>query len=81
MQVWIDDLCGNVRDLEKMKSQREAIEDWIDKQNLLITDWITRPSKLRPESIKADLSAMKELLSHIGDKRSHILMDLSPFRK
>lgn len=77
----MDDLNANIKDLEKMNKQREDIEEWIDKQQILVAEWTNRPVKLRPESLKQDLFGMNELLNQIGDKRTFILMELSTSRK
>lgn len=70
-----------MKDLESLKRQRDEIEDWIDKQRLVVTDWLSKPSKLRPEAIKQELVAMNDLLSNIGDKRTQILTEFSTSRK
>lgn len=81
VQIWMDDLYRNVKDLESLKRQRDEIEDWIDKQQLVVTDWLSKPSKLRPEAIKQELVAMNDLLSNIGDKRTQILTEFSTSRE
>lgn len=81
VQVWCDDLYRIIKDLEAMKRQRDEIEDWIEKQQLIVADWLTRPSKLRSESGKQDLTAMNDLLSNIGDKRTQLLTEFSGSRE
>lgn len=77
----MDDLYRNVKDLEGLKRQRDEMEDWIDKQRLVVQDWLSKPSKLRPEVIKQELVAMNDLLSNIGDKRTQIFYEYSTSRE
>lgn len=77
----MDDLRRHVKELETLKRQRDEIEDWIEKEQLIVTDWLSKPSKLRPEAIKQDLLAMNDQLSNIGDKRTQILTEFSTSRE
>lgn len=74
-------MTASVSELEQQQKQRAELGDWIKKQQSSVSDWLTRPCKLRPEAAKQELATMNDLLGAIGDKRSQLLLDMSGSRK
>lgn len=74
-------LITTVSDLEQQQKRRTELTDWVRKQQNIVNDWVSKPSKLRPEAAKQELSAMNDLLETIGDKRSQLMLDITDFRK
>lgn len=64
-------------ELEELQKQRASLQEWINTQQAVVTDWAARPTKLRPEAAKAELNSMNELLNTIGDRRTQLLTELS----
>lgn len=70
-------LLATVSDLEQQQKQRAELAEWLRKQQSIVNDWVSKPSKLRPEAAKQELSTMNELLGTIGDKRSQFMLDMT----
>lgn len=62
--------------MEEWRKQRKALYEWIAEQRIIVGEWKSKPSKLRPESAKQELNAMHSLLSQIGEKRAKLLTEL-----
>lgn len=60
-----------------MQKQRADLQDWINNQRTAVTEWCSRPTKLRPEAAKQELNSMNDLLNTIGDRRNQLLTDQS----
>lgn len=60
-----------------MLKQRAEFEEWIKKQQVIVTDWAGRTSKLRPEAAKQELAAMNDLLNAIEEKRSTLMTEMT----
>lgn len=73
-------LIASVGELEQQQKQRAELADWISKQQVIVSDWMMRPCKLRPEAAKQELMAMDDLLNAVGDKRSQLMLDLTGSR-
>lgn len=70
-------LSATVTELEQVQKQRGELQDWIKKQEIIISDWASRPCKLRPEAAKQEIIAMNDLLNSIGDKRSQLMTEMT----
>lgn len=81
MQSHLLGLISTVSDLEQQQKQRAELADWIRKQQIIVNDWVSKPSKLRPEAAKQELSSMNDLLEAIGDRRSQLMLDITDCRK
>ncbi|GAB0095245.1 nesprin-1 [Sergentomyia squamirostris] len=77
VQTYLGELVKSIAELELLEKQRNELDDWINKQQALVSDWLSRPSKLRSDGAKQELSAMNDLLTAIGDKRSQLLTEMS----
>uniref|UniRef100_A0A1B0C1F9 KASH domain-containing protein n=1 Tax=Glossina palpalis gambiensis TaxID=67801 RepID=A0A1B0C1F9_9MUSC len=77
VQSHLSGLIASVGELEQQQKQRAELADWISKQQVIVSDWMMRPCKLRPEAAKQELMAMDDLLNAVGDKRSHLMLDLT----
>lgn len=55
--------------MEEAKRQRAEMEQWVKLQQGVVSDWISNPSKLRPEAAKQEIAAMTDLMSVIADKK------------
>jgi len=60
-----------------LQKQRSELLDWIKKQDVIVNDWTSRPCKLRPEAAKQEIIQMNDLLNAIGDKRSHLMTEMT----
>lgn len=60
-----------------MQKQRDELDEWIRKQEIQVNDWASRPNKLRSEAAKQEIIAMNDLLNAIGDKRSHLMTEMT----
>lgn len=76
VQSHLTGLTSAVNDLEEWEKQRNELLEWINAQKIIISDWISRPTKLRPEGANQELATMNELLVTIGDKRNLLLNDV-----
>lgn len=63
--------------MESLQKQRGELQDWIKKQEVVINEWASRPSKFRPETAKQELIAMNDLLNAIGDKRAQLMTEMT----
>lgn len=70
-------MTQSVSELEQQQKQRAELQDWIKKQENSVSDWLSRPCKLRPEAAKQELTAMNDLLNTIENKRSQLLTDMT----
>lgn len=70
-------LSTTVSELEQQQKQRSDLTDWIRRQQAIVADWESRPSKLRPETAKQELVTMNDLLNQIGDKRSQLMTEMT----
>lgn len=70
-------MSTTVSELEQLQKQRTELQQWIKKQQAVVADWVSRPSKLRPEAAKQELVAMNDLLNAIGDKRSQLMTEMT----
>ena len=77
MQSHLSGLSTTVTELEQLQKQRVELQDWIRKQEVIVADWQSRPTKLRPEAAKQELVAMNDLLNAIGDKRSQLMTEMT----
>lgn len=77
MQSHLGGLTASVSELEQQQKQRAELQDWVKKQETTVSDWLTRPCKLRPEAAKQELVAMNDLLNSIGDKRSQLMLEMT----
>lgn len=70
-------LSTTVSELQNQQKQRAELQDWIKKQQAIVADWASRPSKLRSEAAKQEIVAMNDLLNSIGDKRSQLMTEMT----
>lgn len=56
--------------------QVTEIQEWINVHDALANDWLTNPSKLRPEAAKQDIAAMNDALVSLAEKRNRILTEI-----
>lgn len=77
VQSHLSGLSTTVNELEHQQKQRSELTDWIKKQQATVSDWSSRPSKLRPEAAKQELISMNDLLNSVGDKRSQLLTEMT----
>lgn len=52
------------------------IQEWINVHNALANDWLSNPSKLRPEAAKQDMAAMNDALASLAEKRNRLLTEI-----
>lgn len=70
-------LSTTVTELQQLQKQRTELQDWIKKQDAIVSDWASRPCKLRPEAAKQELITMNDLLNNISDKRSQLMTEMT----
>ncbi|XP_012253400.2 muscle-specific protein 300 kDa isoform X14 [Athalia rosae] len=77
MQTHLTTVNEAVGSLEERARQRNALNTWVNQQRALCAEWKSRPAKLRPEAAHAELQAMNELLTGVGERRTRALTELS----
>lgn len=77
VQCHLSGLSTTVTELQQLQKQRTELQDWIKKQDAIVSDWASRPCKLRPEAAKQELITMNDLLNNIGDKRSQLMTEMT----
>lgn len=50
---------------------------WVQEQLVHVTEWRSRPAKLRPDAARSELTTMQELLTTIGDKKMKLATELN----
>lgn len=63
-------------EMEEGERQRASLQQWVAEQNAVVTDWRSRPAKLRPEAARAELVNMHEMLGAIGERRARLVSEL-----
>lgn len=76
MQTHLGNVIKTVGELEEKLRQRNTLRTWISQQRALCAEWKSRPAKLRSEAAQAELQAMNELLSSVGERRIYALTEL-----
>ncbi|XP_063222936.1 muscle-specific protein 300 kDa isoform X4 [Bacillus rossius redtenbacheri] len=76
VQARLGGLASSLSELEDLQRQRSALQQWAEQQRVVVADWRSRPSKLRPEAARAELAAMTELLATVGERRTRLLTEL-----
>lgn len=77
MQVRLSGLTSTVSELEEKDRQLALLAQWVQEQLVHVTEWRSRPAKLRPDAARSELTAMQELLTTIGDKKTKLATELS----
>jgi len=67
--------------LEEQLRQKNSLRAWINQQRALCAEWKSRPAKLRAEAAQAELQAMNELLTNVGERRTRALTELSIYEE
>lgn len=74
-------LSTTINELQQLQKQRDELDEWIRKQEIQVSDWASRPNKLRSEAAKQEIIAMNDLLNAIGDKRSQLMTEMTGSRE
>ncbi|XP_071567068.1 muscle-specific protein 300 kDa isoform X8 [Temnothorax nylanderi] len=77
MQTHLANVMKTVGELEEQLRQKNSLRTWINQQRALCAEWKSRPAKLRAEAAQAELQAMNELLTNVGERRTRALTELS----
>lgn len=77
MQTHLANVMKTVGELEEQLRQKNSLRSWINQQRALCAEWKSRPAKLRAEAAQAELQAMNELLTNVGERRTRALTELS----
>ncbi|XP_018338972.1 PREDICTED: nesprin-1 isoform X6 [Trachymyrmex septentrionalis] len=77
MQTHLANVMKTVGELEEQLRQKNSLRAWINQQRALCAEWKSRPAKLREEAAQAELQAMNELLTNVGERRTRALTELS----
>ncbi|XP_078048160.1 muscle-specific protein 300 kDa isoform X4 [Augochlora pura] len=67
----------SLNELEEQTRQKNALRAWINQQRALCAEWKSRPAKLRSEAAQAELQAMNDLSSNVGERRTQATTELS----
>lgn len=70
-------LSATINELQQLQKQRDELDEWIKKQEIQVSDWASRPNKLRSEAAKQEIIAMNDLLNAIGDKRAQLMTEMT----
>ncbi|KAJ8930094.1 hypothetical protein NQ314_017138, partial [Rhamnusium bicolor] len=77
VQAHLSDLTTSVAEFEEKERQRTELRNWILAQKATVNDWKNRPVKLRADAAKQELNNMNDLLAAIGQRRNHLLTELT----
>nr|XP_022915902.1 nesprin-1 isoform X7 [Onthophagus taurus] len=77
VQNHLGNLTSSVAQFESKEKQRAELKDWILSEKATITDWALRPSKLRSDAAKQDITNMNDLLTLVGQKRIQLNSELT----
>lgn len=72
----METLGDAVHGMEEAMKQVLEIQEWITVHTALAKDWLTNPSKLRPDAAKQDMAAMNDALVSLGEKRNRLLTEI-----
>ncbi|CAH2241590.1 jg3925 [Pararge aegeria aegeria] len=76
VQSHLETLRDAVSGMEEAMKQVVEIQEWINVHNALAHDWLSNPTKLRPEAAKQDMAAMNDALASLAEKRNRILTEI-----
>ncbi|CAH3870841.1 unnamed protein product [Pieris brassicae] len=76
VQSHLETLRDAVQEMEEAMKQVLEIQDWINVHKALANDWLSNPSKLRPEAAKQDMAAMNDALASLIEKRNRLLTEI-----
>ncbi|XP_055538750.1 muscle-specific protein 300 kDa isoform X3 [Wyeomyia smithii] len=68
VQTWIADLIAIINKFEAQMKEKNELEQWIRKHNVIVNDWRLKPNKLRTEAAELELRQMKNLQADIANK-------------
>lgn len=60
-------------ELEEWSRQKDTVQQWVGEQRVLVADWRSKPSKLRPEAARQEFAQAQELLQQAGEQRQRLL--------
>ncbi|XP_058454305.1 muscle-specific protein 300 kDa isoform X8 [Malaya genurostris] len=69
VQSWIADLISTINEHERKLKLMTELEQWIVKQNAVINEWSSKPTKFRVEAADQELRQMNDLLRSIAQKK------------
>lgn len=69
-------MISSINNCERQYKQRLELDQWITKQDASVTDWLSKPFKLRTETAEQEMRQMNDLLKEISAKKE--LTDLDP---
>ncbi|CAH2077111.1 unnamed protein product, partial [Iphiclides podalirius] len=76
VQSHLETLGDAVHGMEEAMKQVLEIQEWINVHKALAHDWLSNPSKLRPEAAKNDMAAMNDALASLAEKRNRLLTEI-----
>ncbi|CAG4999353.1 unnamed protein product, partial [Parnassius apollo] len=76
VQSHLETLGDAVQGMEDAMKQVLEIQEWINVHKALAHDWLSNPSKLRPEAAKYDMAAMNDALASLAEKRNRLLTEI-----
>ncbi|XP_038215060.1 nesprin-1 [Zerene cesonia] len=76
VQSHLETLREAVQGMEEAMKQVSEIQDWINVNKALANDWLSNPSKLRPDAAKQDMAAMNDALASLAEKRNRLLTEI-----
>ncbi|CAK1540777.1 unnamed protein product [Leptosia nina] len=76
VQSHLDTLRDAVQGMEEAMKQVLEIQDWINVHKALANDWLSNPSKLRPDAAKQDMAAMNDALGSLAEKRNRLFTEI-----
>ncbi|XP_075225316.1 muscle-specific protein 300 kDa isoform X2 [Lycorma delicatula] len=75
VQTRLSNLTANVGELEEKERELAALGQWIKEQLAQVTEWKSKPAKLRADTARAEISAMQELLITVADKKLNLITE------
>ncbi|CAG9579065.1 unnamed protein product [Danaus chrysippus] len=76
VQSHLETLRDAVSGMEEAMKQMQEIQEWIAVHAALAHDWLSNPSKLRPEAAKQDMATMNDALASLAEKRNRLLTEI-----
>ncbi|XP_064211053.1 muscle-specific protein 300 kDa isoform X18 [Tribolium castaneum] len=77
VQSHLSNLTTSVAEFEEKEKHRDALKDWIINQKNIVVEWKNRPTKLRADAAKQELSNMNDLMAAIDQRRTQLVTEFA----
>ncbi|XP_044734627.1 nesprin-1 [Chrysoperla carnea] len=75
VQTRLSAITSTVQEFEEQEKQRKILQDWIHTQKTAVTEWRSKPSKLRPDAAKQEINTFNDLMSAITENKNRLTIE------